>query len=416
MYQIVVGKSRPLRGNAWVSSAKNAVLPLLAAALLTDCRVIIEEVPRLEDIIVMVHLIDGLGADARMSGGNVIIENARLQSEAVSPAMKKLRGSLLLLGPLLAKKGEAKLALPGGCKIGQRPYDLHIRGMQALGATVELQDDYIIASASKLSGGEISLDYPSVGATENIMMAAVCAEGRTIINNAAKEPEIVDLAKMLIKMGACIDGAGTGKIEIYGVHRLNGVVYRPIPDRIEAGTLMLCAAVTGGDITLYNICPAHMKAVSAKLLEAGSMVLANGSTMRVIAPPRLKAVDVVSLPYPGYPTDLQAQMMAACCLGIGESRIRDAVFQERFSHVEQLKRMGAQIDLEYSCATIRGKAVLEGAEVMATDLRAGAAMMIAGLKANGLTRINGVQHIDRGYESLETKLGMLGANIRRLRL
>ena len=416
MYQIVVGKSRPLRGNAWVSSAKNAVLPLLAAALLTDCRVIIEEVPRLEDIIVMVHLIDGLGADARITGGNVIIENESLKTEAVSPAMKKLRGSLLLLGPLLARKGEAKIALPGGCKIGKRPYDLHIQGMEALGATVELRDDYIIASAPKLVGGEIDLYYPSVGATENIIMAATCAEGKTVIKNAAKEPEIIDLANMLIKMGACIEGAGTGRIEIYGVHRLNGVVHRPIPDRIEAGTLMLCAAVTGGDITLYNICSAHMKSVTAKLMEAGSMVLTSGCTMRVIAPPRLRAIDVVSLPYPGYPTDLQAQIMAVCCLGMGESRIRDAVFQERFSHVEQLKRMGAQIDMEYSCATIRGQSILEGTEVMATDLRAGAAMMIAGLRANGLTRINGVQHIDRGYESLETKLGMLGANIRRLRI
>lgn len=417
MSKYIISQGVPLKGNIRVSGAKNSVLPIIAASLLTDGQSVIEEIPYLNDVRVMCELLGSLGAKVDFSEGKdklrVNPENL-INTTAPYELVNKLRASFLVMGPLLAKRGIARVSLPGGCAIGTRPVDLHLKGFMAMGAEVTQGHGYIEAKVKgRLTGSKIYLDFPSVGATENILMAAALADGQTIIENAAIEPEIVDLATYLTTMGADIKGAGTDTIKINGVKSLNGANHAIIPDRIEAGTFMVAAALTGGDVTIENVVPDHLKPVSAKLREAGAEVSEELSTIRVVAGKGLKAVDIKTHPYPGFPTDMQAQMTSLVSKAEGTSIVIETIFENRFMYVSELKRMGASIKIEGRSAVVEGTSNLMGAQVKATDLRAGAALILAGLAAEGTTEIMDIEHIERGYVKIDEKLRALGANIKR---
>lgn len=415
MSKIIVEKSGPLKGTVRVSGAKNAVLPILAATLLSTEKCILEEVPALRDVDVICEVLSSLGADVkRLERDKVEVLASRLDEvEAPYELVRKMRASFLVMGPLLARMGRARISMPGGCAIGTRPIDLHLKGFKALGANITLGHGFVEASADKLIGTKIYLDFPSVGATENIMMAAVLAEGETIIQNAAEEPEITDLANFLNKMGANIKGAGTDTIKIKGVKELLGASHPVIPDRIEAGTYMVAAAITGGDVLIDNVVSDHLKPIIAKLKECNMDVIEKSSSIRVIGKTRPQAVDIKTMPYPGFPTDMQSQFMALMSVAQGTSVAIETVFENRFMHVSELKRMGADIKIEGRSAIIEGRNTLLGAPVKATDLRAGAALILCGLVAEGKTEISNTYHIDRGYVNIEDKLRNLGANIYR---
>ncbi|ADL69980.1 UDP-N-acetylglucosamine 1-carboxyvinyltransferase [Thermoanaerobacterium thermosaccharolyticum] len=412
--KIIVENSPALRGTVKISGAKNSVLPIIAASLLSYGEVFIDDVPELKDVNVMIELIKFLGAHCTFKNGKLKINVDIKDVEAPYELVKKMRASFLVMGPILAKLGHAKISLPGGCAIGTRPIDLHLKGFQTLGAQIDIGHGYVEARAKRLVGKKVYLDFPSVGATENIMMAAVFADGITTIENAAEEPEVVDLANFLNKMGANIKGAGTDTIRIEGVKELKGTEHTVIPDRIEAGTYMVAAAMTGGDVLIENVIVDHIKPIIAKLTECGIDVFEEGTGVRVKGKRNYKAVDVKTLPYPGFPTDMQAQMMAMMAGAKGTSVIIETVFENRFMHVDELKRMGADIKIEGRTAVVTGIDHLSGAEVKATDLRAGAALILAGLIAEGKTIINDVHHIDRGYVNIEEKLKNLGAIIYRV--
>lgn len=415
MPKIVVEKSGPLKGSVRISGAKNAVLPIMAAALLAEEKCIIEDVPDLKDVNVMSAVLRSLGSEVtKLENGSLEIYTPEIKtSEAPYELISKMRASFFVMGPLLARMKNAKIPLPGGCAIGARPVDLHLKGFKSLGVEVNIEHGYIEGKCDRLLGNSIYLDFPSVGATENIMMAATLAEGVTIIENAAEEPEITDLANFLNKLGANIKGAGTDTIKITGVERLGGTKHQVIPDRIETGTYMVAAAITGGDITIENVVPNHIKPVIAKLRECGVDIEEMDDTLRVRSTGELKAVDVTTLPYPGFPTDLQSQFMGLMTVANGSSVVNETVFENRFMHVSELTRMGAKIRIEGHSAVVEGIERLEGAKVSATDLRAGATLILAGLVAEGKTEIHNIYHIDRGYVEIESKLTSLGAKIYR---
>ncbi|MGB4018690.1 MAG: UDP-N-acetylglucosamine 1-carboxyvinyltransferase [Syntrophomonadaceae bacterium] len=410
---LVPGKVR-LMGEVEVSSSKNAILPILAASLLSDENKIIKNVPDIRDVTVITELIQYLGVKVDYRDRSLHFSGGAVRETPPYELVRLIRASFLVMGPLLAKKGSVRVSLPGGCAIGTRPIDLHLKGFEALGASINVTGGDVIAKANQLYGNHVYLDYPSVGATENIMMAASLAQGTTYIENAALEPEIVDLANFMNSMGARITGAGSNVIKIEGVEKLSSTDYSPIPDRIEAGTYMVAAAATAGDIIIKNTIPEHLKAVTAKLLESNAIVEENNGHIRVYRQQDIKPVYIKTQPYPGFPTDMQAQFMAYLSLARGSSVITESVFENRFMHVAELLRMGAKIKTEGRTAIIKGCRELTGARVRATDLRAGAALMIAGLTARGSTNIMNSEHIDRGYENIVAKLNGLGANIRRV--
>jgi len=419
MEQLVIHGGNPLRGRVKIGGAKNAVLPIIAAALLgSRGESVLEDVPALEDVYTIAAVLRSLGVQADYSAAEhrLRIDAAKIETvSAPFDLVRKMRASFLIMGPLLAREGHAEIALPGGCAIGTRPIDLHLKGFEALGAEIEITQGAIHASAPHgLKGARIYFDFPSVGATENVMMAASCAEGQTILENPALEPEIVDLANYLNVMGAQIRGAGTNQIKIDGVPGLTAAAYTIIPDRIEAGTYMVAAAMTRGDVFIENAISEHLKPVVAKLKEAGAMIEEDIAGIRVRADQPMQAIDLKTLPYPGFPTDMQAQFMALLSVAEGTSVVTETVFENRFMHVEELQRMGAQIRVEGRTATVEGGASLSGTAVRATDLRAGAAMVLAGLVAEGETRIGYIHHIDRGYDDLVAKLVALGADIKRV--
>ena len=418
MEKLIVKGGNRLVGAVKTSGAKNAVLPIIAASILGTTPSHLDEVPMLEDVHTISEVLKCLGLSVECSPEkNVLdIDSTEITSyEAPYELVRTMRASFLVMGPLLARIGKARISMPGGCAIGARPIDIHLKGFEALGVKIEQGHGYIEASAPEgLKGTGIYFDFPSVGATENIMMAASLAEGTTILENAAEEPEIVDLANYLNKMGAKIRGAGSDTIRIEGVDKLHGADYTIIPDRIEAGTYMIAAAMTGGDIVVENVLPEHQKPLIAKLREAGAVVEEDIDKVRVIGKNPLKAVSIKTLPYPGFPTDMQAQMMAMMVIAEGRSKVTETVFENRFMHVVELNRMGAQISTEGRSAVIDGPCKLTGCDVRATDLRAGAAMILAGLVAEGTTRIGDLHHIDRGYENIVAKLKNLGADIERV--
>lgn len=418
MAKFVVEKSGPLHGEVEISGSKNAVLPIMAAAILTDESCEILEVPALRDVDVMCKLLSSIGSEVEMNykESQLKIKTEKIiAEEAPYELVKKMRASILVMGPLLAKTGKAKIALPGGCAIGARPIDLHLKGFQALGAEIVEGHGYVEAKADKLVGSNVYLDFPSVGATENIMMAAVLAEGTTILENVAEEPEIVDLANFLNKMGARIKGAGTDTIKIEGVEKLHGTTHSVIPDRIETGTFMVVAAITRGNILLKNVVSDHVKPVIAKLKECGVVIEDGDEGMRVRADINpLVSTDIKTLPYPGFPTDMQSQFMALLTTVEGSSVVIESVFENRYMHIGELNRMGANIKIEGRSAIIQGNRKLQGAQVISTDLRAGAALVLAGLMAEGSTEISEVYHIERGYADFIEKFRKLGAKITRI--
>ena len=418
MEKLVIRGGNRLVGTVRISGAKNAVLPLIAATLLGTTPSILEEVPDLEDVRTFAQVLRHLGVEVKYTKGEHIlsVDSTHITScEAPYELVRKMRASFLIMGPLLARCGHSKISLPGGCAIGTRPIDLHLKGFEALGAKIDIGHGYIEASAPNgLIGARIYLDFPSVGATENIMMAASMAKGQTILENAAHEPEIVDLANYLNTMGAKIKGAGTDVIKIEGVSELTGKTYEVIPDRIEAGTFMVAAAMTGGNLYVENALSEHLKPVIAKLKEAGVTIEEDTNGVRVISNGNLKAVDIKTLPYPGFPTDMQAQFMAMTTVSHGTSVVSETVFENRFMHVDELKRMGANIKIDGRSAVVEGLSKLTGCQVKATDLRAGAALVLAGLVANGETEVGYLHHIDRGYDDLVTKLCGVGADIKRV--
>lgn len=419
MEKYIIMGGNPLSGSVRISGAKNAVLPILAASLLSSGVCVIKDVPRLRDVHVMKEVLEFLGCTVEWSGSTMKIDASKVNSIEISDfLMRKMRASNLVMGPLLTKFGSAKLSFPGGCAIGSRPMDLHLKGLSAMGAKIEEKFGFIeaIAKDGCLKGAEICLDFPSVGATENIMMAATLARGETIISNAAKEPEIVDLQRFLNNMGAQISGAGTDIITIKGVDELSATEHTVISDRIEAGTLMVAASITKSNIKIENVQAKHMEAVISKLREIGIKITEEESGLRVIGMEDLKAVDIKTMPYPGFPTDMQPQMMALLSIAKGTSIISENIFENRFKHVDELRRMGADIKVEGRVAIIKGKEKngLSGTFVNASDLRAGAALVIAGLAAEDATIIDSIHHIDRGYENFEQKLRGLGAKIIRV--
>jgi UDP-N-acetylglucosamine 1-carboxyvinyltransferase len=406
----------PLAGEVRVAGAKNAALPILAATLLTADEVALENMPQLADVTTMGRLLDGMGARVSRDGARVVARADAIGSaEAPYELVKTMRASILVLGPLLARFGQARVSLPGGCAIGARPVDQHIKGLRALGARLEIEHGYIVAEASRLKGTRIVTDMVTVTGTENLMMAAALAEGETVIENAAREPEVVDLARCLSAMGARIRGAGTDRIVIDGVERLHGAQHRVLPDRIETGTCLVAAAACGGDVCLTGAAPDALDAVLDKLREAGAEIEAGGDWIRLRARRRPHAVSLRTAPHPGFPTDMQAQFMALDCVADGVGRITETIFENRFMHVLELQRLGAQIDIEGNTAIVRGVPKLSGARVMATDLRASASLVIAGLVAEGETIVDRIYHLDRGYDRMESRLAALGAQIERLK-
>jgi len=410
----VVGGNR-LEGEVNISGSKNGTLALMAAALLAKGTTVLENVPHIGDINTMVEMLRELGVPTRIIGNNVEIDATEIRtSEAPYELVKKMRASFCVLGPLLARLGYAKVPMPGGCDIGARPVDFHIKGLQALGAEVTMEHGYVTAKASGLKGAKIHLDFPSAGATQHLMTAACLADGVTQIINAALEPEVVDLAHMLNAMGAKVTGAGTSTIQVEGVRELHGVVHRVLPDRMEAGTFAIAAAITLGDVVLRGAQPEHCSPVFKKLQEAGVIVEEGTDVARVKCTRRPLAVDIKTMPHPGFPTDMQQPFGALLTIAEGTSVISENVYEQRFRYVAELQRMGANIVVQGRTAIIKGVSKLTGAQVSATDLRAGAALIIAGLAAEGRTEISGVEHIDRGYERIEAKLTSLGAEIKRV--
>jgi len=416
MDRIIVNGGKALNGQVNISSAKNSVLPIIAASILSSDKCEIINAPMLEDVFVINKVLSSLSADVDVDKENnrVIIDTSNIcDCEPCSDLVRKFRASFLLMGPMLARFGRFKISLPGGCNIGTRPIDLHLKGLMALGAEVNIGYGYVEAKAKELIGNKIYLDFPSVGATENIMMAATLAKGETIIENSAEEPEIEDLAIFLNKMGANIEGAGTGTIKIKGVNSLKGVNYKPIYDRIEAGTFMVVAAITRSRIKIKGINEKHLKPIIAKLKEMGVYIESHKDFIIVDGNRQLKPVDIKTMPYPGFPTDMQAQMMSLLCTIKGTSIITETVFENRFMHVNEMKRMGAQIKIDGRSAVVEGVDRFTGCEVRATDLRAGAGLILCGLVAHGTTTVTDIYHIDRGYVSIEKKLRAMGADIYR---
>jgi UDP-N-acetylglucosamine 1-carboxyvinyltransferase len=415
--KLMIRGGRPLSGRVKVHGAKNAVLPIIAASILTEGDTVITGAPKLEDVYTALEVMVSLGVDARLRGSTLTLRTRGLSSfEAPYELVRRMRASFLVTGPLVARLGQARISLPGGCAIGTRPIDLHLKGLEALGAKVTIGHGYIEASAARLVGSRIYLDYPSVGATEHLIMTACLAKGTTIIENAAEEPEVVDMANYLNAAGASVHGAGTKVVRVEGVSSLRGVRHQVIPDRIEAGTYMVAAAITRGTVEVEGVVPDHLTAVTAKLRETGVEVTEDETVVRVNAAGcRLKAVNIKTMPYPGFPTDMQALFTAFLATADGLGVVTETVFENRFAHVAELKRMGADIQVDGRTAAVQGTRVLYGAEVAATDLRGGAALVLAGLAADGVTLVRGVEHIDRGYEALDVNLRRLGASVRRLR-
>ncbi|NMB41958.1 MAG: UDP-N-acetylglucosamine 1-carboxyvinyltransferase [Firmicutes bacterium] len=416
MKKFVVEGGNKLEGSLSVKGAKNSTLPIMAASVLcSEDWVELHNIPDISDMHVMAKILKSLGAKVIYNENRLNLKVDALHSCTIADElMREMRSSIFLMGPLLARLGEVKVTYPGGCSIGPRPVDLHLKGLEALGAKVREENGFITASASSLAGAKIHLDYPSVGATENLMMAAALAKGKTVISNAAKEPEIVDLQNFLNAMGANVRGAGTETLRILGVQKLGKCSYRIIPDRIVAGTYLMAAAITGGRLLLKEIIPVHLDAVVAKMKEAGIEIRATEDSLEIIGG-KLKAVETLrTLPYPGFPTDLQAPIMALLTVADGHSKIMESIFENRFKHVTELKRLNANISVEGRTAFIKGVKRLSGTEVEATDLRAGAALILAGLAAEGTTVINKINHIDRGYENIEHDLQQLGAKIKRI--
>jgi len=416
MDQIIITGGKPLRGEVRVSGAKNAALPLLASTILGGGECVVTNVPRVVDVATMGKLLGLLGASVRSEGSRVAISAETLRAtEAPYELVKTMRASVLVLGPLIARWGEATVSLPGGCAIGTRPVNLHLAGLAKLGAELTIEHGYIRAKAKRLKGARIYLDTPTVTGTENLMMAACLAAGTTVIENAAREPEITDLAAFLVKRGARIAGAGSDVITVEGVPKLRAADHEVIPDRIEAGTYLAAGAITGGDVCVDGCIPGHLESVIMKLRESGAEVIEGKESVRLKASRRLRGVDVKTLAYPGFPTDMQAQMMALMCVAQGTSVITETVFESRFIHVPELRRMGADIRVEGNHAVVNGTEKMTGAPVMASDLRASAGLILAGLAAEGDTELSRVYHLDRGYERIEDKLGGLGAVIRRVK-
>ena len=417
MDKIVIQGGRVLKGEVRISGAKNAALPILISSLLTDGWNTYSNVPDLKDIQSTKLLLSSLGASIESDGDCIKINGGGMcNHEASYELVRKMRASILVLGPLLARLKKARVSLPGGCAIGARPINLHLKGLARLGAVIELKHGYVEASADHLKGNDIYLDISTVTGTENLMMAAVLAKGVTVLRNAAREPEVVALADTLIKMGAKITGAGTSAITIEGVSSLKPVSVSIIPDRIEAGTFMVSAALTQGDVTLLNCEPDHLEAVMHKLRLSGAQVTVEDKSIRVQGPDEIASIDVKTLPYPGFPTDMQAQFMVLMSVAKGFSIISETIFENRFIHVSELKRMGADIKISGDTAMITGVPSLSGAPVMASDLRASASLILAGLSAVGTTEINRVYHLDRGYETIEKKFAQLGAAIKRVKV
>ncbi len=417
MEKIIVRGGKRLNGTVQVEGAKNAVLPVIAASLLASEGIsVIRDVPSLSDVYTISEVLRYLNAEVTFQENKITVDASReLLIEAPFEYVRKMRASVLVMGPLLARTGRARVALPGGCAIGSRPIDLHLKGFEAMGAKVKVGNGFIEAeSEGRLRGAKIYLDFPSVGATQNIMMAATLANGVTTLENCAKEPEIVDLANYLNKMGAVVKGAGTGTIRIEGVERLYAADHTIIPDRIEAGTFMIAAAITGGNVLVKGAVPEHLTSLIAKLEEMGVVIIEEDQGLRVISPEKLKAVDIKTMPHPGFPTDMQSQMMSLLVVAEGTGMITETVFENRFMHVEEFRRMNSDIKIEGRSVIINGPCQLQGAEVSATDLRAAAALIIAGLRAEGYTRVTELKHLDRGYLNFHNKLAALGADIERV--
>jgi UDP-N-acetylglucosamine 1-carboxyvinyltransferase len=405
-----------LKGEVSISGAKNAALPILAASLLTEGRVELSNVPLLNDIKTMRKLLTQMGVSVDAQGERVSLRADKVDHfEASYELVKTMRASIVVLGPMLARFGQARVSLPGGCAIGSRPVDQHIKGLQAMGAEITVEHGYINARARRLKGARITTDMVTVTGTENLLMAACLAEGETVLENAAQEPEVVDLAKLLVKMGAKIEGAGTSRITVQGVVQLHGATHRVIPDRIEAGTFLCAAAATRGEVTLKHVEPKHLDALLDKLRDAGAVLECGSDTIALRMPARPKAVSIRTTEYPGFPTDMQAQFMALNCVAQGAASMVETIFENRFMHVQELRRLGADIDIQGNTSLVKGVEQLSGAAVMATDLRASASLVIAGLVAEGETVVDRIYHLDRGYDQMENKLRGLGARIKRVK-
>jgi UDP-N-acetylglucosamine 1-carboxyvinyltransferase len=416
MQKLAIQGGNPLHGEVLISGAKNAALPIMCASLLSAEPLQLSNVPDLHDVATMLKLLQQMGVTAEVQGEQMTLQGAQVNKlEAPYDMVKTMRASVLVLGPLVARFGEARVSLPGGCAIGSRPVDLHIKGLQAMGAQISIEHGYIHAQAKRLKGARIFFDIVSVTGTENLMMAAALADGVTVLENAAREPEVVDLANCLIAMGANIAGAGSDMITITGVEKLRGAEHRILPDRIESGTFLVAAAATGGSITLRNTRADILETVLEKLSETGAKLRFEADTIHLEMSGRPKAVNLRTSPYPAFPTDMQAQFMTLNAIADGSAMMVETIFENRFMHVQELRRLGAQIDVEGNTALVRGVHCLEGATVMATDLRASASLVIAGLVAQGETIIDRIYHLDRGYAHIEAKLSRLGANIKRIK-
>ncbi|WP_409290670.1 UDP-N-acetylglucosamine 1-carboxyvinyltransferase [Peribacillus sp. SCS-37] len=418
MEKIIVRGGKRLSGTVKVEGAKNSVLPVIAATLLaSDGKSTLKDVPTLSDVYTINEVLRKLNADVAFDNNTVTVDASReLLEEAPFEYVRKMRASVLVMGSLLARNGRARVALPGGCAIGSRPIDQHLKGFEAMGAKVKVGNGFIEAEVDgRLKGAKVYLDFPSVGATENIMMAAALAEGTTILENAAKEPEIVDLANFINKMGGKVKGAGTATLKIEGVEKLYGTEHSIIPDRIEAGTFMAAAAITGGNVLVKGAVPEHLSSLISKMEEMGVTIQEEEEGLRVIGPDQLKAVDIKTMPHPGFPTDMQSQMMALLLRSTGTGMITETVFENRFMHVEEFRRMNADIKIEGRSVITNGPSDLQGAEVMATDLRAAASLILTGLVAEGVTRVTELKHLDRGYVNFHGKLAALGADIERVK-
>ena len=416
MDKLLITGGRPLEGEVRVSGAKNAALPIMCAALLTEGTLDLDNVPRLADVATAAKLLAQMGVDVERPESHRIVMRAAAVGNPAAPyeLVKTMRASVLVLGPLLARCGRASVSLPGGCAIGARPVDQHIKGLQAMGATITVEHGYMNAAADRLRGARIVTDMVTVTGTENLMMAATLAEGTTVIENAAREPEVVDLANCLAAMGARIEGAGTDVIRIEGVSRLQGTRYRVMPDRIETGTFLAAAAATGGRVRLSGTVPETLDATLQKLREAGARILTSGDVIDIDVAARPRSVNVRTAPYPGFATDMQAQFMALASIAEGTATITETIFENRMMHALEMQRLGADISIQGTTAVVRGVEKLQGAKVMATDLRASAGLIVAGLVAQGDTLIDRIYHLDRGYEAIEKKLGALGACIQRV--
>jgi UDP-N-acetylglucosamine 1-carboxyvinyltransferase len=416
MDKLIIQGGVPLSGEIRVSGAKNAALPLMCAALLTREQLTLSNVPHLRDVSTMLRLLAQLGVEVSLDDRLGLLLRAERRPEPLAPydLVKTMRASILVLGPLVARCGEARVSLPGGCAIGSRPVDLHIKGLETLGAEISVEQGYITARAKRLKGARVVMDLVTVTGTENLMMAACLAQGRTVLENAAREPEVVDLAQCLSAMGARVSGAGTDVITIEGVAQLRGAAYRIMPDRIESGTFLAAAAATGGRVTLHGTDVGTLDAVLEKLREAGAELQAENGTISLAMRERPRGVNIRTAPYPGFPTDMQAQLMALDAIAEGTAVITETIFENRFMHALEMQRLGADIEISSNSAIVRGVGKLQGATVMATDLRASASLVIAGLAAEGETTVDRVYHLDRGYECIEEKLAQLGARIKRV--